>query len=58
MMQFFIATEGEVPLKRSVDKNFLNLGFEVKVKDIVENFIASEHIYIDISVNPAQISVK
>ena len=49
-MQFFIATEGQVPFRRSSDENSVPLTWEysqVKVKDIVGNFIAAKHIYID-----------
>ena len=56
-LQFFMATEGQVPLKHSTDKNSREKSCP-HIKDNMGNFIATEHIYIDISVNSAQISVE
>ena len=48
-----------MPLKRSADENSTEITYpQVKIMDTVQNFIATEHIYIDIPANSAQISVK
>ena len=46
-----------MPLKRSADENSTER-ILTHIKDILLNFIATEHIYIDISANSAPISVE